>query len=96
MDPAELLRQKRDEIVSTVQRHGAHDVRVFGSVARGHAKDDSDIDLLVKAGSDTSPWFPTGLIQDLEDLLGCKVEVVTEAALHWYIRDRILSEAIPL
>ena len=56
----------------------------------------SDIDFLVEAGSETSRWFPAGLILDLEELLGCKVDVVTQHALHWYIRERIIKEAVPL
>ncbi|HKV10709.1 MAG TPA: nucleotidyltransferase domain-containing protein, partial [Thermoanaerobaculia bacterium] len=62
----------------------------------GEAREDSDIDLLVRPEAKTSPWFPAGLVLDLQDLLGRKVDVVTEGALHWYIRDRILREAVPL
>ena len=76
--------------------HGARDVRIFGSVARGDDDVDSDIDLLVNTGPDTSPWFPVGFILDLEELLGRKVDVVTERALHPYIRDKVLEEAVPL
>ncbi|MFY9824732.1 MAG: nucleotidyltransferase family protein [Thermoanaerobaculia bacterium] len=92
----EILNQKRNEILEIVRRHGASDVRVFGSVARGAARVDSDVDFLVRPGEKTSPWFPAGLVLDLEDLLGRKVDVVTDGGLHWYIRDRILAEAIPL
>ncbi len=92
----ELLRSKREEILRIAERHGASQVRVFGSVARGEARLDSDVDFLVKAGAHTSPWFPAGLILDLEELLGRKVDVLTEGALHWYLRDRILTEAVPL
>lgn len=92
----EMLRSRREEILEIARRHGADQVRVFGSVARGEAAADSDIDLLVRTGPQTSSWFPAGLILDLEDLLGRKVDVLTEGALHWYIRDKILSEAIPL
>jgi predicted nucleotidyltransferase len=92
----DVLRDKREEILEIVKRHGADQVRVFGSIARGEARADSDIDLLVRPGPKTSPWFPAGLVLDLEALLGRKVDVLTEKALHWYIRDRILSEAVPL
>jgi hypothetical protein len=92
----EILQQKRNEILEIARRHGASNVRVFGSVARGAARADSDVDLLVRPGEKTSPWFPAGLVLDLEELLGRKVDVVTERALHWYIRDRILAEAVPL
>jgi predicted nucleotidyltransferase len=92
----DVLRDKREEILEIVKRHGADQVRVFGSIARGEARADSDVDLLVRPGPQTSAWFPAGLVLDLEALLGRKVDVLTEKALHWYIRDRILSEAVPL
>jgi uncharacterized protein len=90
------LRRQREAILETASRHGARNVRVFGSVVRGEARADSDIDLLVDVGAEHSAWFPAGLILDLEDLLGRKVDVLTEAALHHYIRDRVLREAVPL
>jgi len=92
----QLLRENRTEIQRIAAKHGAYNVRVFGSVARGDAGPSSDVDLLVEAGSVTSSWFPAGLILDLEDLLGCRVEVVTERGLNREIRDYILREAIPL
>lgn len=96
MDIAELLEKKKGEILRIAARHGAHNVRVFGSVARGEARPESDVDLLVEVGPDRTPFFPGGLIADLEDLLGKKVQVVTQEDLHWYIRDRVLEEAVPL
>ncbi len=92
----QLLREKRDEIQRIAARHGARNVRVFGSVARGEAGADSDIDILVDADPETSSWFPAGLIVDLEDLLGCRVDVVTEKGLNPLIRERVLREAVPL
>jgi predicted nucleotidyltransferase len=92
----DILRDKREEILEIAKRHGADQVRVFGSIARGEARADSDVDLLVRTGPQTSAWFPAGLVLDLEALLGRKVDVLTENALHWYIRDRVLSEAVPL
>jgi predicted nucleotidyltransferase len=92
----EILQPKRREILEIAARHGAGQVRVFGSVARGEAREDSDIDLLVSPGPVTSAWFPAGLMLDLQELLGREVDVVSEKGLHWYIRDRILSEAVPL
>ena len=72
-------------------------MRVFGSVARGEATPTSDIDFSIDYDlSKTSPWFPGGLLSDLEDLLGHKVDIVTEKGLHQRIRDRILNEAVPL
>lgn len=96
MNLDELLLTKREEILRIAAKHGAYNVRIFGSVARGEAGPGSDLDLLVEMAPDHSPWFPAGLIVDLEDLLGQKVDVVTENSLHWYIRDRILAEAVPL
>ena len=66
----QLLHQKRDDIKDIAARHGAYNIRVFGSVARGDAGPDSDIDFLIDAGLTTSSWFPAGLILDLEDLIG--------------------------
>jgi predicted nucleotidyltransferase len=96
MDIEKTLRDKRNEILEIARRHGATNVRIFGSVARGAARLDSDVDFLVRPETKTSPWFPAGLVLDLEELLGRKVDVVTEGGLHWYIRDRILAEAVPL
>ena len=76
-----LVRQKRNEILRIAERHGAYNVRVFGSVARGEAGPDSDVDLLIDAGETVSPWFPGGLVLDLEELLGRRVDVVEEVAL---------------
>ena len=96
MGVSERVYEKRDRILQIAARHGAHNVRVFGSTARGEAGPESDVDFLVDVGPTLSPWFPAGLVLDLEELLGREVDVVTEGALHWYIRDRILQEAIPL
>ncbi len=92
----ELLKAKREEILKVAARHGAFNVRIFGSAARGEAGERSDIDLLVDVGVDRTPFFPGGLLADLEDLLGCRVDVVTEGGLHWYIREKVLKEAVPL
>ena len=92
-----LLETKRDEIIKIATKHGAYNVRVFGSVARGEETPNSDIDFLVDYDlAKISPWFPGGLLADLEDLLGCKVDIVTEKGLHDLIRERILTEAIKL
>jgi predicted nucleotidyltransferase len=90
------IQTKRREILRIATAHGARNVRVFGSAARGDSRPDSDVDFLVAVQSEHSPWFPAGLIVDLERLLGCQVDVVTEEALHWYIHDRVLKEAVPL
>jgi hypothetical protein len=92
----ELVASKRDAILEIAHRHGAQDVRVFGSVARGEATENSDVDLLVQAPGPTSPWFPAGLVEELEALIGRRVQVVTEPSLNWLLRRRILREARPL
>ena len=96
MTTTEIVQTKRDEILRIAERHGARDVRVFGSVARGEATENSDIDLLVSAGEETSPWFPAALVAELERVLGRRVDVVTEEGLYWLLRRRILQEARPL
>lgn len=96
MNRDKLIEDHREDILRVAARHGARNVRVFGSLARGDSRPDSDLDLLVDVGPDRTPFFPAGLLADLEDLLGRKVDVVTEDALHWYIRERILKEALPL
>ena len=96
MTPLELLRDRKDEIRQIAAKHGAYNVRVFGSVVRGEAGSESDIDLLIERGPTTSSWFPAGLVLDLEELLGRRVEIVTDKALNPYLRDRVLREAVPL
>ena len=91
-----MLREKREEIERIAAKHGARNLRVFGSVARGEAGGDSDVDILVDTGPETSSWFPAGLVLDLEEVLGCRVEVVTEKGLNPNLRDRVLQEAVPL
>jgi predicted nucleotidyltransferase len=92
----QLIKENREAILKISLRHGAKSIRLFGSVARGEASESSDIDILVEVGENPSPWFPGGLIADLEELLGRRVHVVTVGALHSYIRDRVLQEAVPL
>ena len=96
MSTRELLEAKRQEVLHLAAEHGASNVRVFGSVARGDDLAASDVDLLIDMAPDRSLLDHIALLQDLQDLLGCKVDLVTEAALHWYIRDRVLAEAVPL
>jgi len=92
----QLIAEKRDDIVSIATRHGARNIRLFGSVVRGEDGPDSDVDLLVDAGPTTSSWFPAGLILDLQQILGRPVEIVTERGLNPLVRQRVLQEAIPL
>ena len=87
--------ERREEILRLAERRGAHNLRIFGSVARGEANENSDLDLLVAWERGRSLLDHAGLVQDLQDLLGIKVHVGTEDSLHWYVRDRILREATP-
>lgn len=91
-----LVRGKRREIMDLARLHGARRIRVFGSVARGEATPDSDIDFLVDMEPGRSLFDMGGLLMDLQELLGCRVDVVTESGLQARIRDRVLREAVPL
>lgn len=96
MDLQELLKTKREEILRLAARRGASNIRVFGSVARGDAHPESDIDFLVALEPGRSLFDLGGLLSDLQQLLGRPVDVVTEAGLRARIRDRVLAEARPL
>jgi predicted nucleotidyltransferase len=96
MQIEELLREHRDEILRLAATHGVQNVRIFGSTARGEAGGASDVDVLIDLEPGRS-LFDVGAFQmDLQDLLGCRVDVVTEKGLHWYIRDRVLKDAVPV
>ncbi len=86
---------QREEILHLARKRGARSLHVFGSVARGEANEGSDLNLLVEWESGRSLLDHAGLVEDLQELLGVKVHVVTEKSLHWYVRDRILGEATP-
>ncbi len=90
------IERQRDDILRLAKKRGAHNVRVFGSAARGEDAQDSDIDFLVEMEPGRSLFDVGGLLMDLQELLGREVDVVTEKALHWYIRDQVLAEAKPL
>ena len=96
MDMHTLLQQKREEILCIAARHGARNVRVFGSVARGEAGPESDVDFLVELEPGRSLLDHAALLLDLEQLLGRKVDVATERSLKERIRVRVLREAVPL
>ena len=96
MSADEILKEKREEILALAKKHGVVNIRVFGSVGRGEGDRESDIDFLVDLEPGRSLFDLGGLLMDLEELLGRKVDVVTEQGLHWYIRERVLEEARPL
>lgn len=91
-----LIESHRQELLSIAARYGVTDVRVFGSMARGDADEDSDVDLLVRPLPGTSLLDLGGLLMDAQELLGRRVEVVSEQSLHPAIRARVLGEAEPL
>lgn len=96
MNLSELLKDKCKLILQVAAKHGAHNVRVFGSVARGEADEQSDIDFLVDMEPGRSLLDLGGLLVDLQDLLGQNVDVVTERGLKPRIRERVLHEAVAL
>jgi predicted nucleotidyltransferase len=91
-----LLQKYRTEILDLAKRHGASNVRVFGSLARGEGGEESDLDLLVTLGEGRSLLDLIGFKQDLEDLIRRPVDVVTDRGLSSYLREHVLSEAVPL
>jgi predicted nucleotidyltransferase len=96
MDTRTILQTHRDDILSVAASHGARNVRVFGSVARGEARPDSDVDILVDMEPGRSLFDLGGLLYDLQTLLGMEVDVVTEKGLRPRIRAQVMREAVPL
>lgn len=96
MGIAEIIDKQRGQILALAAKHGAFNVRVFGSAARGDETSASDVDFLVDLEDGRSLFDVGGLLYDLQNLLHREVDVVTEAGLHWYIKDRVLKEAKPL
>lgn len=90
------LKKQRTEIYQIAELYGAHNIRVFGSVNKESDRPDSDVDFLVELEKDRSLLDLAGLVYDLQKLLNRKVDVVTENGLHWYLKEKILSEAKPL
>ena len=86
----EILEAKRDPIRRIARHHGVGMVRVFGSVARGDAGNDSDVDFLIDVTGPTPPWFPGGLVAELEELLSRRVDLVEPEALNKELRLRVL------
>jgi uncharacterized protein len=92
----ETLRQKREDILAIARRYGAHNIRIFGSMARGDAGESSDLDLIVRFDPDRSLLDHGGLLMDLQELLGVKVDVISEAGMRKRFRKHVLKEAVPL
>jgi Predicted nucleotidyltransferases len=96
MGISEIIASRREAILAAATRHGVTDIKVFGSVARGDAREDSDVDFLVEVGPQPSAFFPGGLVLDLEEILGRHVDVVEPEGLHHLLKDRVLREAVPV
>jgi len=90
------LGNRRDEIIAVAKRHGAFDVRLFGSVARGDATDASDVDFIVRFEPGRSLLDHGGLMDELEELLGVRVDVVSEKGMRDRFRTHVMSEVVPL
>lgn len=96
MSLKQVINKNRKNILRIAALHGASDVKIFGSVARGEDNETSDIDFLVKLESGRSLLDHAALLIDLGDLLGCKVDIITEKGLKEKIRARVLSEVVTL
>ena len=90
------LIKRRDEVIKLASEHGASNIRVFGSVARGEERPDSDLDLLIDLEPGRSLLDHAALLLELQDLLGQEVDVVTEKGVRERYRDRVLKEAVPI
>ena len=96
MEIAKQIKKKRKAIQQIAAKHGARNIRIFGSIARGEADEKSDVDFLVDMEAGRSLLDMDGLLMDLRVLLGRDVDVVTERGLKHRIRERVLKEAVPL
>ena len=91
-----LIETHRAELLALARRRGVTGVRIFGSMSRGDGSDNSDVDLLVTLAPGTSALALGGLLLDAQELLGRRVDVVTEASLHPLLRERVMASAVPL
>jgi predicted nucleotidyltransferase len=91
-----ILLENREEIIKIAAKHGVSHIRVFGSAARGESRSESDLDLLVEVTGPTTPWFPGGLVAELEEFLGRRVDIVEPDAIREPLRREILQDAVPL
>ncbi|PSN10696.1 nucleotidyltransferase [filamentous cyanobacterium CCT1] len=96
MNLEERLKVERASILNLANKYGAYNVRIFGSVARGEADSNSDVDFLVAMESGRSLLDLGGLLMELQELLDCSVDIVTDKGLRTKIRERVLAEAVPL
>ena len=96
MSLQQIIQEKRQDILHIAASHGAFDIRIFGSAARGDDGECSDVDFLIKLEKDRSLLDHAAMVVDLEDLLNRKVDVITESGIKERLKKRILSEAVPL
>ncbi len=90
------VKAKREDILNIAKKHGAYNIRIFGSVVRGEAKQDSDLDVLIELEPNRSLFDHAALMVELQEIMNCKVDVVTEKGLRARIRENILKEAMPI
>lgn len=96
MDLETLRTKYKTQILEIAARNHVENVRIFGSVARGEARENSDVDFLVHAMPDSDMFTIGGFYSDLEDLLPCKIDIVFDTGINWYMKDAVLNEAVKI
>ncbi|MBI4357112.1 MAG: nucleotidyltransferase family protein [Gammaproteobacteria bacterium] len=91
-----IIEANREVILELAKKHGAHHVRVYGSMAKNEETENSDLDLIVEFDDDRTLFDWIDLTCELEDRIKKKVDITTDQTIHWYIRDKVIKEAIPL